>query len=297
MKTNIDFHTSVLLDEALSFLRVIRGEKYIDATLGGGGHAREITKRGGVVLGIDQDQKAIDYAGKKFEIKAAKGNFRNIDNLGKFEGFGKVKGIIYDLGLSAFQIGDKTRGFSFQKEAPLDMRMDVLSSKGIRALDLINLSNKNELYETFSGYGEEARSRAISNAIVRARRVKAIESTGDLLKIIKGVYGIKGDISDKRKSEIAKRVFQALRIAVNDELNALKESLPKALNLLDSEGRIVVISFHSLEDRIVKENFETFEMQGLGRIITRKPVLPSEGEIKRNPSARSAKLRVFEKGV
>ena len=276
-----DFHKSVLLKETIAGLRVEKNEKYIDATLGGGGHSFEILRLGGIVLGIDVDKDAIAYVkSKKPEsLTLARGNFRDIDKIALLNNFGKVAGIIFDLGVSSHQIDSVTRGFSFQNEGPLDMRMD--RELGVRALDLIKILTKGELSEIFTKFGEETRAWAISNAIVRARSIKPIETTTDLAKIVLAIGG---------KS---KKVFQALRIAVNDELNSILEALPKALGLLKENGRLCVISFHSLEDRIVKKKFLEFEEKGMGRIITKKPIIPTEDEIEGNKRARSAKLRIF----
>ena len=280
-----DFHKSVLLKETIAGLRVEKNEKYIDATLGGGGHSFEILRLGGKVLGIDVDKDAIAYVkSKKPEsLTLARGNFRDIDKIALLNNFGPpaggVAGIIFDLGVSSHQIDSVTRGFSFQNEGPLDMRMD--RELGVRALDLIKILTKGELSEIFTKFGEETRAWAISNAIVRARSIKPIETTTDLAKIVLAIGG---------KS---KKVFQALRIAVNDELNSILEALPKALGLLKENGRLCVISFHSLEDRIVKKKFLEFEEKGMGRIITKKPIIPTEDEIEGNKRARSAKLRIF----
>ena len=295
-----EFHKSVLLREVIDLLQVKKGKKYIDATLGGGGHTKEIIKQGGIVLGIDVDDEAIKYVAQnfKFEIlnlklKLEKANFRDISKIADFHGFTKVAGVIYDLGVSSYQLNDETRGFSFQREGPLDMRMD--NNTPVTASDLANLLTERELYEIFTKFGEEHRPRAISAALVRARRVKAIKTTGDLLKIIEAVYGIKGEIPSKIKANIGKRVFQAFRIAVNNELENLKESLSYAVELLENKGRLIVISFHSFEDRIVKESVLDFQKRSLGKIITKKPILPSIDEREDNLRSRSAKLRVFER--
>ncbi len=283
-----NYHKSVLLTEAIDGLNVKAHEKYIDATLGGGGHTGEILKLGGIVLGLDVDKDALAYVNKNFKFQIsnfkltlARGNFRDIDKIAYLNNFDRVAGIIFDLGVSSHQIDSPARGFSFQNEGPLDMRMD--RSLGVRALDLIKILTKGELYEIFTKFGEEARAWAISNAIVRARSVKPIETTRDLAKI---VFATAGD---------SKRVFQALRIAVNDELNSITEALPKALELLEDQGRLCVISFHSLEDRIVKRKFLEFESKKMGKIITEKPIIPTKKEIGGNKRARSAKLRIFEK--
>lgn len=287
----IDFHISVLLKETIQGLKVEKNKKYIDATLGGGGHAKEILRLGGMVLGIDVDKDAIENIEKNKKpenLTIARGNFRDIDKIARLnnlpagrQGFEKVAGIIFDLGVSSHQIDSPTRGFSFQNEGPLDMRMD--QELGVRALDLIKILTKGELYEIFTKYGEESRAWAISDAIVRTRSIKPIETTKELAEI---VFKIAGQ---------SKRVFQALRIVVNDELNSIMNALPKAIELLEDQGRLCVISFHSLEDRIVKRSFLEFEKKKLGEIITEKPIVPGIEELAVNKRAGSAKLRIFEK--
>ncbi len=287
------FHTSVLLQETIDLLSVQTGRKYIDATLGGGGHSFEILRRGGKVLGIDADQEAIDFVKDEFknekdEFVIVKGNFRDIDGIAREHGFENIAGILFDLGVSSHQFDDPGRGFSFQREGPLDMRMD--RELKVKAADLINILTKGELHALFTKLGEERFANTIINSIIRARRVSPIKTTVELSKIINKVV-------PARKATInpATRIFQALRIAVNDELNNLKETLPKAVALLGKKGRIAVISFHSLEDRIVKNQFREWEGSGMGRVITQKPVIPSPSEIEKNKRSRSAKLRVFEK--
>ena len=285
-----NYHQSVLVKEVIDGLRVEKNKKYIDATLGGGGHAEQILKLGGEVLGIDVDQEAIAHAEKKVKsqkskvkhwerLKLMRGNFRDIDKIASDTNFEKVAGIIFDLGVSSHQIDTPTRGFSFQNEGPLDMRMD--QELEVRALDLIKILTQRQLYEIFTKFGEENRAWSISDGIVRARSIKPIVTTGDLAKIV------------FTRAGQSKRVFQALRIVVNDELSALQEALPKTVKLLEQNGRICVISFHSLEDRIVKRKFIEFEEKGLGRIITKKPIVPSKEELRINKRARSAKLRIF----
>ncbi len=295
-----DFHTSVLLKEVITLLQVKKGGKYIDATLGGGGHAKEILSREGIVLGIDCDEEAIEYVEKNFKFQIlnfkltlAKGNFRNLEEIALSNNFNKVSGIIFDLGVSSYQLENAKRGFSFLKGGPLDMRMDT--DLGVKASDLINILPKGELYEIFTKLGEEHHARAISDGIVSARRIAPIKTTGELSSVIQKALGIKGEITDFTKANISKRVFQALRIAVNDELENIRVALPKSLELLESGGRVAVISFHSLEDRIVKQSFIEFEKRNMGKIITKKPVVSSKEESERNPRSKSAKLRVFEK--
>jgi len=278
-----NFHEPVLLTEVLKGLRIKKSEKYIDATLGGGGHARKILELGGIVLGIDVDKDAIEYIekNKPENLTIVKENFRNIDKIALLNNFDKVAGIIFDLGVSSHQLDSVTRGFSFQNEGPLDMRMD--QELGVRALDLIKILTRKELYEIFTKFGEETRSWEISDAIVRARSLKSVETTKDLAKIVFS------------KGGQSKKIFQALRIVINDELNSITEALPKALELLKRNGRLCVVSFHSLEDRIVKKKFLEFEENKLGRIVTEKPIVSTDEEIERNQRARSAKLRIFEK--
>lgn len=288
------FHEPVLLQESLNLLNVAKSKKYIDATLGGGRHALEIIKRGGIVLGIDVDEEAIRYVSENFQfqianskLKIAQGNFKDINIIAKENGFDSVAGAFFDLGVSSHQLETQERGFSFQNNGPLDMRMD----KGLAATaaDLVNGLTRKELYELFITLGQEHNAWPIVNSIIRARRIKPIQSTGELAQIVtKSVprYG---------KIHPATKIFQALRMAVNDELGNLRAGLSSAIQLLDSRGRLVVISFHSLEDRIVKNLFKEFKDKDLGVILTVKPVTPSLEEVKNNPRSRSAKLRAIEK--
>ena len=292
------YHQSVLLQEVVEALNVRSGGKYIDATLGGGGHAKAIIEKGGLVLGIDADAEAIEFVSenqkskiKNQKLRLARANFRDIDKIAKDRGFEKVRGIIFDLGLSSHQIEDEKRGFSYLLSGPLDMRMD--QRLGVLAKDLLNVLGKDELYELFKKFGEEYHARTISSAIVSARRVAPIETSGDLVEILTKSYGFK-NITDFAKSKSSKRVFQALRIAVNDELGNLMEALPIALTLLEPQGRLVVITFHSLEDRVVKKSFIKFEKGKKGQIITKKPILPGISEILQNSRSKGAKLRIFE---
>jgi 16S rRNA (cytosine1402-N4)-methyltransferase len=248
------------------------------------------------VLGIDQDQDAITAASEKYadEIKKgiltlARGNFRRIDEFAK--SFGKVNGIIFDLGLSSHQIDNPSRGFSYIKSGPLDMRMD--QGLGVKASDLVNALGKQELVELFRNYGEETNANKIADMIIKRRKITPFQTTDDLTLTLATVYGFR-TINDFARATAGKRVFQALRIAINDEIGSIEESLPKALSLLESGGRIVVITFHSLEDRIVKKMFLMFEDKGYGRVITKKPILPTEEEIIENGRSKSAKLRIFE---
>lgn len=293
------YHTSVFLKEVITFLDIKQGKKYIDATLGGGGHTQAILEKGGRVLGIDTDQDAIEHVRERFKIQdlrfkigedliLAKGNFRDIGEIARAHGFENVDGILFDLGVSSYQLDTGNRGFSFQNSGPLDMRMS--SDLSVTAEDLVNGLTKKELYELCKVYGEERNAWAVSESIDRARKVEKITTTAQLAKIIK--EAVRGS---KDKVHPATRVFQALRIAVNDELHGLENALPQAIELLDVNGRIAVISFHSLEDRIVKHAFKLFAKGNKGNIITQKPVVPTDEEIAQNNRSRSAKLRVFEK--
>jgi len=294
-----NYHKSVLLQEAIENLNIRAGEKYIDGTLGGGGHTFEILKRGGKVLGIDVDTDAFEFVkndlGSRIkdlkigeDLVLIKGNFRDIDKIAKANGFDTVAGILLDLGISSHHVDTAERGFSFQKEGPLDMRMD--NDLGVTAGDLVNGLTKGELIELFTKFGEEGFARVISNSIVNARKVKRIDTTTELAQIIKKAVPF-----SKKGIHPATKAFQALRIAVNDELNSIIEVLPKAVKLLMPGGRLTIISFHSLEDRIVKQLFIEFEGKELGTIITKKPIVPTEEEIEANNRSRSSKLRVFEK--
>jgi 16S rRNA (cytosine1402-N4)-methyltransferase len=287
------YHVSVLLAETIDNLLIKAGEKYIDATLGGGGHTRAILEHGGEVLGIDTDQDAIDEVRKQLpssQLHVVRGNFSEIEAIAKEHNFQSVDGIIFDLGVSSHQFDETERGFSFLRDADLDMRMDTRLS--VTAADLVNGLTKRELTELFAKLGEERFAGRIAEAIVKKREKKQITRTVELADIVKyAVPRIPSDIHP------ATRVFQALRLAVNDELNSLKTALPQAVSLLKNEGKLAVITFHSLEDRIVKEQFLAFEERGLGTVMTKKPIVPSDEEIAQNKRSRSAKLRVFQKTV
>ncbi len=292
------FHTPVLLEEVVENLKIEKGKKYIDATLGGGGHTFEILRHGGKILGIDVDQEAIEYVEEKLKtqnsklktgkLTLARGNFADIDTIAQKHGFEQVSGVLLDIGVSSHQIDTPSRGFSFQADGPLDMRMDI--RLGVKAADLVNALTKGELYELFSKLGEGRYARVISESIVSARAVKPIATTVELVVIIE--KAIPGRFTEIHK---ATKAFQALRIAVNDELHSLEDALPKAVSLLESKGRLLVITFHSLEDRIVKNSCKDFEKEGKGKIVTKKPIIPRDEEIEKNKRSRSAKLRVFEK--
>lgn len=291
-----DYHVSVLLQEVVDGLQVAAGEKYIDATLGAAGHSMAMIEKGGIVLGIDQDADAIAYVQElrsknqelSEKLKIAKGNFARIAEIARENGFGEVSGILFDLGVSSHQLDTGERGFSFLSDAPLDMRMDA--SLAVSARDLVNGLTKGELVELFTKYGEEPFAKRIAQEIVSVREKKSIESTHELASIVARVYP-KGN----HKVHPGTKVFQALRIAVNDELRSLEEALPQALGTLKKGGRIAIISFHSLEDRIVKQTFLKWEDEKLGKIITKKPIIPGTEEEEKNRRSRSSKLRIFEK--
>ncbi len=297
-KTIGTYHIPALLNETVRALNIRPRKKYIDATLGGGGHSEEIVKRGGILLGIDQDPEAISFASERLKKACpgltppvfAKGNFTSISRLARENDFDKVDGVLFDLGVSSHQLETSYRGFSFNQEGSLDMRMDPGLS--VTAKDLVNGLNEGELSKLFLKLGEEKLAKRYARAICGARAGRQIETGDELAKII-----MEHAPPGKKYERIhpATRVFQALRIAVNDELNSLKEALPQALELLNPEGRLVVISFHSLEDGIVKRFFLENQQKNVLKIINQKPVVPTEKEIKLNPRSRSAKLRGAEK--
>lgn len=279
------FHTPVMVAEALDGLDVQEGKRYIDATVGGGGHSIEIVKRGGIVLGIDQDPEAVEFAKQHIKGKIVQGNFRDIEKIAQENGFDEADGILFDLGVSSHQIDTPERGFSFRyPDAPLDLRMDP--GQGIPVSEKIRHLSREELYEIFAKYGEEKLARSIADAFVRARCIKALTNVGDAVRIVESI--VKG--RSARISTLA-RVFQALRIVVNDELVALKEGILGGGRLLTSGGRMVVLSYHSLEDRIVKQAM----MRPPLLAVIKKSVVASREELTNNSRGRSAKLRIAEK--
>lgn len=296
-RLNRDFHTPVLTDEVVGGLNIRLGGKYIDGTIGGGGHTEEILKRGGSVLGIDLDHDAISHLNKKFEseINTGKlilvcGNFAEIERISLENNFSEADGIILDLGLSSYQIEKSGRGFSFMRNESLDMRMS--SETQVNAFEIVNNWGERELYEIFAKYGEEPNAKEVSRAIVEVRKNKKIETGVALAGIIQN------NVRIKTKVHPATRIFQALRIVVNDEINNLKKGIDggfKLLGVSGPHGRMEIISFHSLEDRVVKLAFLEFERTGLARIITKKPVRSAFAETKINRRARSAKLRIIER--
>ncbi|MEW6410518.1 MAG: 16S rRNA (cytosine(1402)-N(4))-methyltransferase RsmH, partial [Nitrospirota bacterium] len=284
-------HIPVLLNETINYLNPKRGDIYIDGTIGYGGHAIEIIKRilpGGKLIGIDRDVDVIEIAKKKLSIygdavKVIHGDFGDMMAIVSELGIAVVNGILLDLGVSSLQLGSKGRGFSFDDDISLDMRMDRRSK--ITAYDLVNNLPEKELASILWRFGEERQYRRIAKAIVESRRKKPITTAKMLSEMVSGVYRGRGRLHP------ATRMFQALRIAVNDELGSLQRGLKDGISLLKSGGRFCVISFHSLEDRIVKDVFR--ESKHL-KVLTKRPIVPTKEEIDRNPRSRSAKLRVAE---
>lgn len=297
------FHQPVLLQEVIDAFTPTAGRSFIDATGGGGGHTQALLKNGGRILTIDWDEDATRYIKTTLQqegrellrerydeildiyiweyshITLVRGNFQNIKKIAHACGFRMVSGVLFDLGVSSHQLDTRERGFSFQQNGPLDMRMDKRLT--VEAKDLVNALSQKELVDLLRRFGEEYNATRIAKSIVAARRLQPIQTTGDLTDILKRYP--------------ATLVFQALRIAVNDELGNISLALPQAYELLDKKGRIVIIAFHSLEDRIVKETFIRFEKEEKGRIITKKPIVVSETEVNKNRRSRSAKMRIFEK--
>ena len=295
------FHTPVLLREAVKGLQVRKDGNYIDATIGGGGHTRSILDLGGRVLGIDQDEDAISHLKKKFEPEINQGRLvlkcGNFAEMKEIEGKHKidgVDGIFFDLGVSSYQIERSGRGFSFMKDEVLDMRM---SEKGdLTASEIINTWPESDLVAIFAKYGEEPAASEVARKIVFRRKQKKIGTSLELAKIVSDVVRNSGKIPIRHTQgkHPATRIFQALRIVVNDEIENLRKGLSEGFKLLKKGGRIAVISFHSLEDRVVKLYFLELERKGLGKVITKKPIEASFDEIKKNRRARGAKLRIIE---
>ena len=303
----MEYHKPVLYDEVIE--NIITDKDYVDCTLGGGGHTQGIlenSSKNSKVIAIDQDIEAIEFAKKRLEnydnFKVFQDNFKNIDTVVYLAGFEKVDRILMDIGVSSNQLDNAKRGFSYRFCAKLDMRMD--KSLKLSAYDVVNTFSEKEIADIIYKYGEEPKSRKIARNIVEYRKNKKIETTTELAEIV-----IKS-IGKSMKRHPAKRTFQAIRIFVNKELEVLTQTLDKAVNLLNDRGRLLVITFHSLEDRIVKEKFREYEnpctcpkdipicicgKKSLGKVITRKPIVAKEVELKENKRAHSAKLRIFER--
>lgn len=289
-------HTPVLLREVIAGLQPRPGGRYIDGTVGGGGHAAAILEASapdGRLLGIDCDPAALTAAATRLapygeRVTLVRGSFRDIGRLATAAGFVEVQGVLLDLGVSSYQLDTPERGFSFQVGAPLDMRLDP--DAPVTAAHLVNNLPEQELADLIFRYGEERGSRRIARAIVEARQRKPVTRTDELAALVSRALG-----GRHGKIHPATRTFQALRIAVNDELASLEAALPQIVELLAAGGRMAIISFHSLEDRIVKHFMRAEAQIGRLRIITRKPVEASNEEQQANPRSRSAKLRVAER--
>ncbi|MDO4965327.1 MAG: 16S rRNA (cytosine(1402)-N(4))-methyltransferase RsmH [Lachnospiraceae bacterium] len=306
-------HKSVLLNETIEGLMIKPEGTYVDGTLGGAGHSLEIVKKlnsQGRLIGFDQDEEAIKASGERLKdfsnVTIIRSNYRYMkEELNKI-GVTKVDGIMLDLGVSSHQLDTIERGFSYRFDAPLDMRMD--NRKSLTAKDIVNTYSQGELRRIIQEYGEDKFAANIAKHIVAYRENKEIETTGELVEIIKASIPMK---IQKNMGHPAKQTFQALRIELNEELTVLSETLDEMIEMLNPEGRIGVITFHSLEDRIVKSIFKRAEdpctcpkslpmcicgKKPKGKVITKKPILPTEIEMDENPRSKSAKLRVFERG-
>lgn len=307
-------HYSVLLNETIENLNIKPDGIYVDGTLGGGGHAYQVASRlseKGRLIGIDQDADAIAAAGERLKefgdkITIIRSNYANMKEELHRIGVEKVDGIVLDLGVSSFQLDTPERGFTYRDEnAPLDMRMDDRQS--LTAKDIVNGYSEMELYRIIRDYGEDKFAKNIAKHIVQERAKKPIETTGELTEIIRASIPMKVQVTGGHP---AKRTFQAIRIELNKELEVLQNNLDDMIDLLNPGGRICIITFHSLEDRIVKTNFKRNEnpctcpsdfpvcvcgKKSKGKVVTRKPILPSEEELEVNSRSKNAKLRVFER--
>ncbi len=306
-------HKSVLLWETIEGLKIKPDGVYVDGTLGGGGHSAEIVARlhgGGRLIGIDQDEAAIEAAGRKLsgfgeKVLVVRDNYRNTKTVLARLGISGIDGMMLDLGVSSYQLDTKERGFSYRYDTPLDMRMDM--RQNFSARDIINGYSEMELYRVIRDYGEDKFAKNIAKHIVKAREKKPIETTGELNEIIRAAIPAKMRVEGGHPS---KRTFQAIRIECNRELEVLKESIEELIELLKPGGRLCIITFHSLEDRIVKTAFKTAQnpcicppgfpvcecgRKSKGKVVTGKPILPGEEELKENTRSKSAKLRIFEK--
>lgn len=307
-------HKSVLLNETIDSLNVKPDGIYVDGTLGGGGHALEVCRRLGEygrLIGIDQDADAIKAASERLRdcedrVTVVRSNYEEIQSVLKQLGIEKVDGIYLDLGVSSYQLDTPERGFTYREDdAPLDMRMDQRNTT--TAADIVNTYSEFDLYRIIRDYGEDKFAKNIAKHIVKAREAKQIETTGELTEIIKAAIPAKVRVTSGHPS---KKTFQAIRIELNQELEVLKRSIDTMIDLLNPGGRLSIITFHSLEDRIVKTRFRTNENPctcppdfpvcvcgkvSKGRVITRKPIVPSEEEIEGNKRSKSSKLRVFER--
>ncbi|MDM7325124.1 MAG: 16S rRNA (cytosine(1402)-N(4))-methyltransferase RsmH [Thermus sp.] len=282
----ISQHIPVLYEEALHWLQIRPGEVYVDATLGGAGHTRGILEKGGLVIGLDQDPEAAARATALNlpGLRVFQSNFRHLKEVLRQAGVDRVAGILADLGVSSFHLENPERGFSYQKEGPLDMRM---GTEGPTAYEVVNTLSLEDLYRILRDLGEEKEAYRIAKAIAERRRKAPIRTTTELAEVVRQAVGF------RKAGHPARKTFQALRMYVNDELGALEEFLQQAAEVLTPGGRLVVIAFHSLEDRLVKR----FLRESGLRVLTKKPVTPSPEEVVKNPRSRSAKLRAAEKEV
>lgn len=308
-------HKSIMLAETIASLHIRPDGIYVDGTLGGAGHSFEIARRltaGGRLIGIDQDGDAIEAAGRRLQPFAdrttiVRSNYADMKRILRELSIDSVDGILLDLGVSSYQLDNGERGFTYREDVPLDMRMDTRQERTAR--DIVNTYSETELFHMIRDYGEDRFAKNIAKHIVRARSETPIETTGQLSEVIKGAIPMKVRASGGHP---AKRTFQAIRIELNHELDVLRNHLEEMIDLLDDGGRLCVITFHSLEDRIVKNIFRTCENPCIcppgfpvctcgriakGRVITRKPITPGEEELAENSRAKSAKLRVFERTV
>lgn len=294
-------HISVLSDEVLKGLNIRENDTVLDATVNGGGHSERIAQKlggGGILIGVDMDSEALDsarerllHAGARVVLK--EGNFRDLDVFLREEHITNVDKFLFDLGISSRQLDESTRGFSFRSDAPLLMTFSPKPSPdALTAREIVNAWEEESIRDILSGYGEERYARRIAHAIAEARTKGSIKTTGQLVEVVRGAVPKR---YESGRIHFATRTFQALRMTVNDEIESLREGLAKAFDALSPRGRIAVITFHSIEDRIVKRTFKQFEDEGGGVRITKRPIRPSEEEVKENPRSRSAKLRIFEK--
>jgi len=301
-------HVPVLLREVLEYFGPQRGDNFIDATIGFGGHSSEILKRilpGGRVLGIDLNKETLKILEKEKRpgLFLRQGNYADLKKIAEDENFSPIKGILFDLGVSSWALEKSGKGFSFQKDEPLDMRVE--ESNQLTAAEIVNSWPEEKLLRIFWDYGEERYSRRIVKNIIRARAIRPLQTTEELVDVIRRATpapyrrtcppSLRSGAGRRGRIHFATKVFQALRIAVNGELDNLKNALPQALEILEKQGRLAVISFHSLEDRIVKNFFREKAKENYLKILTKKPIGPSLAEIKINPRSRSAKLRVAKK--
>jgi len=291
-------HIPVLLEEVVDNLSPEVGDLIVDATLGEGGHSREILNRivpGGHLIAIDKDEAVIERARERLrqfdgKFTCVKGDFRHIGDILKAQGVDEIDGALFDLGMSSFQLDDPERGFSFLQDGPLDMQFGADS--GISATEIVNKYGQERLADIIKNFGDERHAKLIAKTICSERKKKKISTTKELSYIITRAVGKK---YRTQKLHPAARTFQAIRICANDELEAAEEGIVEAVEYLKPGGRVCVISFNSLEDRIVKNLFRERKKEGILKIITKKPLVPSTDEIRSNPRARSAKLRVAER--